>query len=82
MYRLLKALSDGRTEKQGYFCATGWLQPILTPPCGTQVSTNLKVLLRGPCTEGGESETRQSARFLMDLVFQWLLSNSLKQGFD
>lgn len=43
--------------------------------------TNVKILLRGPCSEGGESETRQSAHFLMDLVFQWLLSSSLKQGF-
>lgn len=48
----------------------------------TQVSANLKALLCGHCTEGVESETRQAASFLMDLVFQWLLSNSLKQGFD
>lgn len=45
---------------------------------GTWMSTKLQVLL---CTEGRESETRQPARFLMDLVFQWLLSYSLKQGF-
>lgn len=69
-------------KQEDYFCATRWLWPrgLLSPPGpGTWVSTELQVLL---CTGGGESEKRQSARFLMDLVFQWLLSYSLKQGFD
>jgi len=45
---------------------------LLAPRYGTQAGTSPKTLLRSPCTEGGESQARRAARFLMDLVFQWL----------